>query len=404
MVLARVRWLASSPFTRVVSGTGVGQLAMAAALPVVARLYDPGAIAALGLALVWCQWVGILFSAGLERLLPKTTRSIQVTVVRLMLVLTAVTGVVAGFVIPRVIEVSFGGVTLLAASMVATKIVIYAALSKRDYHAVTRAKVVQGLSIAAGQILGGIFWPTADALLVAHAAGMVAGAAVGAAPLVSLLRVRVAWLPGPLARREVVRFASRVGPSTLLTNVALNIPLIGLEAVYGAQAAATYFLARRILAVPSQLISRSLSEVSYAEVAHLTPAERYRRINRWSRLATHASLPLIAVGVVLVGAMQFLVGDKYPGIMLIAVILLVPSVSQAVGTAFASVLYALDEESWLLAWSALRVIVLATAIAILGIIDVPFEAGVFLLSAVGVVAYWQLMRRSVSSARRAAAA
>ncbi|WP_153392886.1 MATE family efflux transporter [Ornithinicoccus halotolerans] len=321
-----------------------------------------------------------------------------------MLVLTAVTGVVAGFVIPRVIEVSFGGVTLLAASMVATKIVIYAALSKRDYHAVTRAKVVQGLSIAAGQILGGIFWPTADALLVAHAAGMVAGAAVGAAPLVSLLRVRVAWLPGPLARREVVRFASRVGPSTLLTNVALNIPLIGLEAVYGAQAAATYFLARRILAVPSQLISRSLSEVSYAEVAHLTPAERYRRINRWSRLATHASLPLIAVGVVLVGAMQFLVGDKYPGIMLIAVILLVPSVSQAVGTAFASVLYALDEESWLLAWSALRVIVLATAIAILGIIDVPFEAGVFLLSAVGVVAYWQLMRRSVSSARRAAAA
>lgn len=400
--LHRARWLRDSPFTKVIVGASGGQLAMAASLPLLARLYDPQAIGTFAVTLVWCQWVSIAASARIERSLPKHESHDQGTIVRLSPVLATASGVIAGGLIALNYGPSFWVVSSLALGMVLSNTAVYAALAKRDYRVVSRIRATSGLAIAAFQVGGGFFSPTTDVLVGAYAAGTLLATAVGGRPLIALARQPGPWLPRREVRGSLWRFGLTVGSSTLLTNIALGLPLIIVDSLYGAVGAASFFMARRILAVPSQFLSRSLSEVSYAEVVCLSPADRHRCIARWSRIAVRACLPLLAVGIALVVAMRLLVGDEYPGITQIAAVLLIPSVVQAIGTSFSQVLYALDQEIWLLRWSLSRVVAIVAVFGVLVLFNLPLTVAVVMLSSVGVVAYWNLMRQALTSAREAA--
>ena len=122
---------------------------------------------------------------------------------------------------------------------------------------------------------------------------------------------------------------------------------------------ASYFLVRRLLIFPTQVIATSVRDVSYGITAKEKPEQIRELAKPWLWKLRLSSIAVFALAVLLIPLREYIFGDQY--IMLPQLLLLLGIVAgtQLLGTSMSSLLLALNAEHIRLRWNIERVIALA---------------------------------------------
>lgn len=276
------------------SGAAVGQVAVFASTPFLARMYSPADFGVLAVFLA-CSGVTLVVAAfRFEQaiLVPETDKeasgivkaaAICVVVTTMSVTLAAIAGAdqLAQYTstpaIKRVlwllpISVAFGGGYQIMVSW-ATRVGAFRELS--------RSKAALGISLAVSQLAIGFGTDWRGGLVIGVVVSWVAAILVLLPSTKGIRRVSDAD-----AWRAAVRFRrfAQLGIwSSLLNRSALEIPSIALAFLYGPAAAGSFLLAVRIVVTPARLITESAQHVFINHMAVLkreAPDEMYAFFNR----------------------------------------------------------------------------------------------------------------------------
>ena len=192
-------------------------------------------------------------------------------------------------------------------------------------------------------------------LVVTYAIGNLFAATVVTPSLIRMRRGRDLDGVGTVIRNERLgRFAGHVGTSAVMSNLGLALPLVGISALFGAPAGGAFYLARRLLMIPTQLVATWVREVSYALVARETPDRIAMLMSAWLRKAKVVAVALLLFGLAMAPSVSVLVGPGYPDIAWMVVLLTPTAVAQMVATSFSNILLALHMELVRLLWNVGR--------------------------------------------------
>lgn len=387
---------ASSAVTVVTGASALGQLSLAAAIPVVAHVYDAASVGGFAVYLAYCQIIAIVVSARLEQSLPRVAHSDRFAV----LLLSVAPGSVLGISCIVAVQILTPGLDAVTASALAVISTVWynassqCALGFRRYRQVAAMRLVNGVATASLQILGGFIAPTAAMLLLTYAAGTILAALCG---VVSILE---SWKRRALDRdrlrsEKLGLFAGSVGVSALLSNFSLSLPVIAFSAMFGNQTVGAFYFARKILMVPTQLIASSVNDVTYSLVARATPGELRPKVYGWLASLKKASLVATAVGLIAAPVAELLIPDRYPYLWQVIVLLCFPSATQLVGTSLANVLLALRAEKIRLLWNVRRIIGLASIFCVCAVASAPYLITVAIMASYLCVNYLSLLHLTI---------
>lgn len=394
--IAGLRNRVSSPFASVAGGSAIGQIALACSLPVIARLYSPAEIGVFGVLLAYSQVASIAITGRLEQVLPRLALGHRWSTARLVIT----TGVALG---PGAALVAFllagrtGWSDYLATAAVVMSLCLYNAatfvmLAAQNFGGVSLLRISNGVATSLAQIAGGLLLSEVWVLLLTYAVGSLAAAALAIPDLVRLRRSR-----GPDSLRSVIReerlgrFMTNVGSGAVLSNIGLALPLIGVSMLFGNAAAGSFYLARRLLMVPTQLIAASVSEVSYAVLARESADRIAELVFGWLRTSIRLAAALLIIGLAMAPVVSLLVGPGYPDIEWIVVLLTLPAMAQMIATSFSNVLLALHMEVVRTAWNIGRLVGLLGIYVWAAISDASFTLAVAVFSAYTFVTYGILL-------------
>ena len=381
-----------SPFSHVTAGTAMGQLALIAAVPLIARIYTPEDVGRFGVVLAAAQVITIAVSARLQQVLPRVDVELRWPISRALLIAAVVLGPIVAIgplwlygqlALPMalatgVLVISFGLFNIL-------NFLVY---SEQSFAVIGKMRLVNGGVTAAAQVFGGLISSTDECLVIAYGIGNLA-ACLLAVPC--MLRIRRASCRRSLrdisAQESLPKFAATVGTTALLSNLSLGIPLFGVAAIYGDSVAGSFFLARRLLVLPVQLISSTISDVSYAIVARKTPQQIQVHVRSWlKRLSMLAALVLVA-GIVAGPFVSWLVGSDYTSVTAVVILMTFPTVAQLLGSSMANILLALNMELTRLFLNIVKIVLLAAILGIAALGDLSYLTCVACL-AVALVAWY----------------
>lgn len=311
-MISWVRSLSSSKFARNVgvlaSGTIAGQAIMVLILPVLTRLYDPGAFGLLG---VYTSLVMVLSVAACLRLeiavpLPEDDRDAFNLVVLGGAAATAVAVVlsVATVSAPEVLArwlrqadfVDYLWLVPIGVWLAAIySVVQFWSVRKGRYGPLARTHLSRAIGGAGTQTVLGLWQATPIGLLVGH----IVYTGLGTVGLARLLwkndRHLLAGISGASLLRNLVqqkRFPLYSVPEAFLNTAAISAPLILIAAVVNKQEAGFMLLAQRVTSIPVGLIGGSISRVFLAEAAQ-------KKIeNRLAPFTRKIMLNLVRIGVV----------------------------------------------------------------------------------------------------------
>lgn len=393
------RWWANRPTLQILRGATVGQLALILSLPFLSRLYEPNVLGGFAAALASAQVFAIATTMSSEQILPRigpeARRSVMITLFGSGVIGALVFG---GVVATYVNDMNVGLSAFLIASIASTNVATYASLAERDYFAVEAVRTLNGVVTATLQVGVGFHTPTLEGLVVSYALGSLIATAGAVRPVCRILSRRRSGERGVLQSIGMLGFAGRVGISTLLVNASLNLPVVVLSYIYPEAAVAVFFIVRRMLGVPTQMVSRAVGEVMYTRLVNLGPPERLNLLRQSGKTLMLVCALVAFVGVVGAQFLPNVLGQGYENADTVALILLLPSIVQLVGGAYSKALLAFGQESWLLRWSGARFLVLTACLVVVGVVEPTFSAAVAIVSFAGLAANMGLVRAAFTRA------
>jgi O-antigen/teichoic acid export membrane protein len=227
-------------------------------------------------------------------------------------------------------------------------------LAQKRFKSVAAARIANAISTALLQIAAAAIEPSAVALLIAYALGSLIGASVAIPSLKAAQKTGRAREQSDARSVRLRNFVASLGSAALVSNVTLALPLTAITAMYGPAMAASFYLARRLLMVPTQLIASSVSEVGYALLANRPAAEVRQTVRRWLKKTIGPACAVVLLGLLAAPVAARLVGSDYPHVALTLALLSVPTGLQLASTSFTNVLVAIHEEKALLYWNLWR--------------------------------------------------
>ena len=126
----------------------------------------------------------------------------------------------------------------------------------------------------------------------------------------------------------------------------------------------SFFLARRLLMLPTELIASTVSDVSYSLIATNSVEEIHEHVSSWLRkLWLLAALTLVA-GVAAAPVASYVVGDQYEHVGIVVLLMAPTAAVQLVGTSMANVLLALHLERLRMALNVLKIVAICTVFVV----------------------------------------
>ena len=396
-------------FSSVAGGSAIGQLALAASLPFVARLYSPSSVGIFAVILAYSQVASIVVTGRLEVALPRLSAGRRWAAARMVLVVGGVLTPVAGLAVVTlagradVREAVLAGV--LVASLFLYNTGVFSLLAEERYSTVASLRIVNGVVTGAAQVAGGLVLPEVWVLLLTYALGNIAAILLALPSLARLRRSRDATAASVVLREERLgRFAASVGPGAVMSNLGLALPLVGVSLLFGEAAAGSFWLARRLLMVPTQLVATSVSEVSYAMVARESVERISQLVTAWLRRSRLPALVLTVTGLVAAPVVPLVVGAGYVDIAWVVVLLTLPAVAQMIATSFSNILLALRMEVTRTLWNVGRLLGLLMVFAWALWVDAGFLEAVAVFAAYTALAYVVLLALTMRGIRQRRAA
>jgi len=181
----------------------------------------------------------------------------------------------------------------------------YWGVRQKAFGTIARSKLNQNLGMLAIQGGSGLLGLGPIGLVV----GDMVGRAAGCGNLIQRLHVSNVLVRG-LSNIGLSASAYRKFPlimlwAALLNIVALQAPLVVLPYYFGLAATGLYFLAYRVLNLPISMLSNSVSQVFFAEIARSPDKEHMKAVTRdVTRMMTAAGFP-IYIGLAVVGPQAF---------------------------------------------------------------------------------------------------
>ena len=385
------------PVGAVAAGSAVGQVAIAAALPLVARLYPAADVGAFALALAYCQVTAIVLTCRLEQVLPRLDPGRRWVAARLPLgsglLLAPIVTVPVLYLANQQFSLLDGiAVALMVSSTCFMNVGTYAQLAEKRFRSVAGLRVANGLVTAVAQILGGLIAPEAWMLLLTYSLGNVAAVVVAAPSILRLRSWRDTSSSWSVIRTERLgRFALNVGLGAAFSNLGLMLPLVGVSLLFGDAAAGSFFLARRFLMVPTQLVATSISQVSYSIVARETAARTRDIVHAWMRKSRIPAIATVLMGLVFAPIISVAVGPGYLNIGWVVALLSLPSAVQMIATSFSNVMLALRMEVAQTIWHAARLVGLVVLYVTAESSNLSYLTTIVVFAAYGVLTYSSLL-------------
>jgi O-antigen/teichoic acid export membrane protein len=269
----------------IASGSVVAQVIGIITMPLITRLYTPSDFGILG---IFTATLALLAFAGgfrydLALPLPGDDRDAANLFIFFLMLLSTTT---IGFLI---VIFLFGDTILSLFQLAPLKpyllllafgffsISLYGALTSwvtrnREYTRITYTKISQSVGGAAGKIALGFLSAGPIGLLVGYILSQVLG--IG-----TLLRYMwgndrqmfagISWDRMTDNAKRYIRFPLFSFPSGIINTLALQLPVFMLSSIYGLSVVGMYSLASSLLVVSSSLISASMGQVYFAEVASM---------------------------------------------------------------------------------------------------------------------------------------
>jgi O-antigen/teichoic acid export membrane protein len=314
--------LPTSSFARSVvtlaSGTGIAQLLLVFAAPVLTRLYTPSDYGVLAVYSSTLTVLLVLASLRYESAIPlpeedEVAGSVLALTFVILLAMAALVSVVvwlAGDAFVSAVNVPalrpyrwliplgfIGAGTYQALS--------YWAIRRREFGRVARTRLSQGAGQVIAQVALGVAGAGAPGLLIGDVIGRVAG---GGGLALFALRERP---HARVTRASLLAVAARYRRFPLLTTWAgllnigsLQLPSILFSAGFGAAAAGLYALSFNMLVLPTMLVGQAVGQVFLSRAAtYAREPERLRQLTERTALALFAcGLPVF--GMVVLGGPQ----------------------------------------------------------------------------------------------------
>jgi lipopolysaccharide exporter len=348
-------------FGSVAGGSALGQLALAASLPFVARLYSPASLGVFAVVLAFSQLASILVTGRLEVVLPRLRVGHRWAAARVVLTTGLLLTPLAGlgvFAAAGGADVREGVMAgLLVGALFLYNTGCFSLLAQERYRRVASVRLVNGAVTGLAQVIGGLLLPEVWVLLFTYALGNIAAFIIAAPSLARLRRQRDATSVAHIAREERLgRFVASVGSGAVLSNLGTTLPMVGVSALFGDGVAGSFWLARRLLMVPTQLVAMSISEVSYAMVARQSHARISQLVTSWLRQSRWPAYALVVVGLLAAPVVPMVVGPGYVDIAWVVALLTIPAVAQMIATSFSNILLALRMEVTRSVWNVLRLL------------------------------------------------
>jgi O-antigen/teichoic acid export membrane protein len=320
---SEIKRLAKGRFVRnvavVTTGAATAQVITIAFAPIITRLYGPEAFGLLG---TFMTLVGVLttiaaLSYPIAIVLPKEdsdARGLAQLSVYISLVVAALVAVALLVGGDRLLNL-LGAQAIAAFILLIPLNILFAAwlqvaqqwlIRKKQFKVKAKVAVAQAMILNTAKSGIGLFAPLAAVLIVLttiggalHAAMLSWGARVGKddangkktpnkqTPLIELAKQ---YYDFPLYR----------APQVFINSISRSLPVLMLAALFGPASAGFYVLGRRVLGLPSQLISMSVYEVFYPRItAALHNGENLTRLILKSTVAL-AGLGVVPFGIIVV--------------------------------------------------------------------------------------------------------
>ena len=284
---------ASRGFLGIVTGSGLAQLLIIAATPLLARLYTPSETAHFMLLISAASILGSFASLKLESAIPvpvaiEESRSLFWLAVLAPLVVLPLVWAVAGVVqlAGMWTETNWNWWDSAAVSIFVVVNGLFVAggqlaVRLRSYGILSRIPLIQMSGTLATQLsLGAVSY--SRGLFV----GSLVGRSVGITALMRVCGVHLAQLPPRATARALIRqywrFPAIFAPASLVQVAGANLPPLMLPALFGYGPAGLFAMAMRVVGVPAAIIN-SAGQVFLGEFARATSRSDSLRIYlRWS--------------------------------------------------------------------------------------------------------------------------
>jgi len=309
-----LRYLIKSKFVRnvavVASGTAGAQAIAMAFSPVITRLYCPETFGLLGtfLALVAMISPVAALSYPIAIVLPKEDSDAR-GIVRLSIYISLALTIIFIFAILIAGDLLMGLISAKSVAAFALLIplnMLFLAwveiakqwlIRKKQFHVTAKAAVAQTLTASIAKVGIGWFYPLAAVLIILTTIGSAFHAVI--LYLGCRSTDRGSNLPGqPQPRTPLFELAKRYydfplyrTPQVFINAISQSLPVLMLAAFFGPASAGFYALCRRVLNMPTRLISGSVGNVFYPRITEAT-----HKGENITRLIVKATLALAAIG------------------------------------------------------------------------------------------------------------
>lgn len=246
----------------------------------------------------------------------------------------------------------------------------YWAARRKQFAAIARTKVSQGLSQAGAQVVFGLLgWQPLGLLL-----GYTLGQVVGGWSLARLIwqqdadvfrQVNGAGMRAAALRYR--RFPLLATGSSLLNVLGIQLPVILFTLIYGTQIGGWFSLGQRLIALPMTLVGAAISQVYFStasELARHDPVALNRFFDRVTRQLVLTGLPPVLL-IALTGPDLFalLLGAEWRSAGIYVQIMAPMFWAQFVMSSLSQNIYVLEWQGIQFAWDGLRVL---TVLAVFG--------------------------------------
>ncbi len=357
-------------------GTGLGQLVVVLAMPVLTRLYGPEEF---GILTVFVSVLTILLAISALRYdiaipLPED-ESTAINLLALGFLIVSGFSLLAGVVL-RLFRKQIGiwvsvpqimanlwwllPVALFAGSVY--QIAVYWHVRKKRFSRLSQARVSQSLASAGAQLGMGLLSAGSIGLTGGYALGQITAGGVLFGSLVKEDR----RLLHQITRNRIkdAAFRYRRFPlisswSALLNSGGLQLPSLLLLAFFGAATAGWFGLAQRVMGIPISLIGYSVSQVYLGEASRLRnenpEAMRQLFLRTATRLFIFVGVPMMIGGGIAPWAFGFIFGEQWRASGWFIVALLPMFLGQVVAMPLSQSLNILERQDLQLYWDASRV-------------------------------------------------
>ncbi|MCP3032854.1 oligosaccharide flippase family protein [Halobacillus sp. A1] len=309
----KLKKLLKTPFVRNVmimaTGTAAAQLVNILLQPVITRLYGPEAYGLMGTFMAIVAIIGPVaaFAYPIAIVLPKSDKDAK-GLIRLSLYITTAVAVIVGLILlflHQPIVNIFNMESIAPYLFLIPIVIIFAGLLQvseqwfirtNQFAVNANATFFQAILLNGSKAGIGFFYPVAPVLIVLSSLNN------GVKALFMILFARKSSYKSsseeddkPVSLKELAKrhndFPMFRAPQVFINAISQNLPIILLTSLFGPAAAGFYSICKTVLAMPSQLIGKSVGDVFYPRIT-----EAAHKGESITHLVKKATLALAAVG------------------------------------------------------------------------------------------------------------